>query len=118
MPFLGNGLHGVLQHAVDAVLDGDFCVTRFDVDVTGAALECGEDDGLHEAHHGAGGAIASQAVAGNRLFAFLFFLGSLKSESFGGLLEDALGLLGALQNVADLAGSGDANQEFLAQQER
>ena len=59
MPFLGNGLHGMLQHAVNAVLDGYFRVACFDVDVAGAALECGEDDGLDEAHHRAGGAIAS-----------------------------------------------------------
>src|SRR5438132_9616221 len=109
MPFLGDRLHGVLQYAVDAVFDSHFRVTRFDVDVTGAALERREYDGLDEAHHRAGGAIASQAVAGNCLFAFLFFLGSLKSESFRGLLKHALRLLGAFQNVADLARSSDAN---------
>src|SRR5213595_2805457 len=117
MPFLGNGLHSVLQHAVDAVFDGDFRVARFDMNVTGAALERGEYDGFHEAHNRARGAIAGQAVAGNCLFALVFFLGSLKSESFGRLLEHALRLLGALQNVADLAGGSDANQELLAQQE-
>src|SRR2546430_7469239 len=41
-PFLGNGLHGMLQHAVNAVLDGYFRVACFDVDVAGAALECGD----------------------------------------------------------------------------
>ena len=117
MPFLGNGLHGVLQHPVDAVFDGDFRVARFDMNVTGAALERGEYDGFHEAHNRARGAIAGQAVAGNSLFALVFFLGSLKSESFGRLLEHALRLLGALQNVADLAGSSNANQELLAEKE-
>src|SRR5260370_697703 len=67
MPFLGDGLHGVLQHAVDTIFDGHFGVTSFDVDVAGAALECGEDNGLHEAHHRAGGAIATQSVAGTGL---------------------------------------------------
>src|SRR4029077_6068541 len=109
---------GVLQHAVNAVLDGDFGVPRFDVNVTGAALECGEDNRLDQAHHRAGGAIARQTVAGNGLFAFFFLLGSLKSEGLGGLLEDALGLFSALQNVADLPGGGDANQKLLAEQER
>src|SRR5712664_103001 len=117
MPFLGNGLHGVLQHAVDTIFDGHFGVTRFDVDVAGAALESGEDNGLHEAHHRAGGAIASQAIAGDRLVALLFLLGSLKSERLSGLLEHTLRLLGAFQNVADLAGGSDANQKFLSQQE-
>ncbi len=109
MPFLGDGLHSMLQHAVDAVFDGNFRVACFDVDVAGAPLECGEDNGLDEAHHRARGAIASQTVAGNRLLAILIILGSLKRKSFGGLLEHALGLLGTFQQIADLAGSSDAD---------
>jgi len=112
MPLLGDGLHGVLQHAIDTVFDGDFGVTRFDVDITGAALECGEDNGLHEAHDRAGGAIASQTIAGNRLVALFFLFGSLESEGFRRLLEHTLRLLGAFQKVADLAGGSDANQKF------
>src|SRR6266851_396299 len=118
MPFLGDGLHGMLQNAIDAVFDGDFRVPCFDVDVTGAALERGKDYGFDETHDRAGGAIASQTVAGNGLLAFLFFLGSLQSESFGGLFEDALRLLGAFEDVANLAGGSDANQKFFAEEER
>ncbi len=51
MPFLGDGLHGVLQHAVNAVLDGDFCVARFDVDVARTPLQRGEDNRFDEAHN-------------------------------------------------------------------
>src|SRR5712691_4088655 len=109
MPFLGDRLHRMLQYAVDAVFDGNFRVASLNVDVAGAPLECGEDNGLDEAHHRAGGAIARQTVAGNRLVAFLILLGSLKSESFGGLLEHALGLLGAFQKIPDLAGGSDAD---------
>src|SRR5437667_2740906 len=109
MPFLGDGLHSMLQHAVDTVFDGNFGVASFDVDVAGAPLECGEDNGLDEAHHRAGSAIARQTVAGNRLVAILIILGSLKSESFRGLLEHTLGLLGAFQKIADLAGGSDAD---------
>src|SRR2546425_9086745 len=112
MPFLGDGLDSMLQHAVDTVFDGNFRVPRLDVDVAGAPLESGEDDSLDEAHHRAGGAIASQTVAGNRLLAILFVLGSLESESFGGLFEHPLGLLGAFQKVTDLAGGRHANQKF------
>src|SRR6266446_2656456 len=118
MPFLGDGLHGVLQNAIDAVFDGDFGVPRFDVDVTGAALERGKDYGFDETHDRAGGAIASQTVAGNRLLAFLFFLGSLKSKSFGGLFEHALRLFGAFEDVANLTGGSDANQKFFAEEQR
>jgi hypothetical protein len=37
-------LHGVLQHAVDAVFDGYFSIASFDVDVTRAAFQRGEND--------------------------------------------------------------------------
>ncbi|SRR5258708_40309060 len=109
MPFLGDGLHSMLQHAVDSVFDGNFGVASLDVDVAGAPLERGEDNGFDEAHHRAGGAIASQTVAGNRLVAILIILGSLKGKSFGGLLEHALGLLGTFQQIADLAGGSDTD---------
>ena len=75
MPFLGDRRHGVLQHAVNAVLDGHFDVARFDVDVTGAPFERRENHRIHQAHDRADGRIARQAVGGNRLFALLFFLG-------------------------------------------
>src|SRR6266849_4611763 len=118
VPFLGNGLHGVLKNAVDAVLDGDFGVAGLDVNITGAACERGEDDGFDEANHRADGGIARQAVTGDGLFAFLFFIGDLKGEGFGGLLENALGLLGALQEVADLARRGNLDGQFLSEKER
>src|SRR5215472_4921406 len=101
---LSDGLHGVLQHAVNAVLHGDFGVTGFDVDVAGAPLECGKDDGLDEANYGACGTVTGQAIAGDGLFGFFFFLAGLESKRLGGLFENALRLLGALEKVAYLAG--------------
>ena len=119
VPFLGDGLHGVLEDAVNAVLDGDFGVASFDVNVTSAAFERGENDGFDEANDRAdGGVAAGEAVAGDGLFALFFFLGNLQSEGFGGLFENALGLLGAFKNVADLAGGGDFDGELFAQQKR
>ncbi len=50
---LGNGLHGVLQHAVDAVLDHHIVVFRLDVDVAGAALERIENGGIDQPDDGA-----------------------------------------------------------------
>ena len=117
MPFLGNGRHGVDQHAVNAVLHHHFDVAGLDVDVTGAPLERGEDHRIHQPHDGADGGIAREAVGEKRIFAFLFVLHHLQSEGFGGLFENALGLLGALQQVADLRGRGDLQDQFLAQQQ-
>ena len=110
VPFLRDRLHGVLQHAVDAVLHGDFGVAGFDVDVRSAALERGEDDGFDQADDGADGGVAGEAITGDRFVAFLFVLGNLQGEGFGGLLEHALGLLGALEQVADLARRGDLDR--------
>jgi hypothetical protein len=42
----------------------------------------------------------------------------LQRETFGGLVEDALGLLGALQKVVNLGGGGDFYLEALIQEKR
>src|SRR5277367_6008823 len=118
VPFLGEGLHGVLQHAVNAVFDDDFGVAGFDVNVTGASLEGSEDDGVHEAHDGADAGIARELVHRDVLVAVLIFADDLEREAFGGLVQDALGLLGAFQQVVNLGSGGDFNLQAFAQQER
>src|SRR5467141_3062478 len=118
MPFFGDGLHGMLQNPVNAVFDGDFGIARFDVDVTGAALERGENNRFNEADHRAGGAVAREPVPRNRFFALFLFLGGLESECFRGLLKNALRLLGAFQQVTNLACRCDADCELLAEEQR
>src|SRR5262249_46297878 len=118
MPFLGDGLHGVLENAVNAVLHGDFGVARFDVNVAGAALESGEDDGFDEADDRGDGGVAGEAVGGDGFVVLVVVLGNLEREGFGGLLEHALGLLGAFQQVADLTRSSDLVGELFAQKQR
>src|SRR5262249_22035079 len=99
VPLLGNGLHGVLQDAVNAVLDRHFRVARFDVNIARAPLEGGKDDGFYKANNRADGGIARQTVARNGLFGLFLFLRDLQRESFGGLFENALRLLGALEEI-------------------
>src|SRR5271170_6109542 len=118
VPFLGEGLHGVLQHAVNAVFDDDFGVAGFDVNVTGASLESGEDDRVHEADDGADAGIARELVHGDVFVAVLIFANDLEREAFGSLVQDALGLLGAFQQVVNLGSGGDFNLQAFAQQER
>src|SRR5271154_362349 len=65
VPFLGHILHGVLQHAVDAILDGHFAVAGFNVNVTGAAFERGEDDGFDQPHDRVLRGVAGEAIAGD-----------------------------------------------------
>src|ERR1700733_4121104 len=80
VPFLGQRLHGVLQDAVNAVLDDHFGVARFDVNVTGAALEGGEDYGVNQAHDGADTGIARELVHRNVFVAVFFVADDLQGE--------------------------------------
>src|SRR5215472_10146596 len=114
MPRLGDGLHGVLQNTVDAIFNGDFRIARFDVNVAGAPLERRENNRFHQANHRARRAVPRQAVAGNGLFALLILLGGLQRECFRGLFQDALRLFRAFQQIADLPGGCNSDQELLA----
>ena len=133
--FLGDGLHGLLQHAVDAVLDDHRVVARFDVNIAGAPLQRGEDRGIDQADDGADVGLAGQlldrdGLVGVLVFAMtssaksslassstrcdcsVFFRMSLICERRGDLGGDA-----AAQQQADLvdhhqlAGIGDGDQQ-------
>ena len=103
MPVLRDGRHGVVQHAIDAVLDGYFLVSRFNVNVTGAAFERVEDGGIHQLDDRRDVAIGRrETVYGQRLIAIAFFGYYVEREAFGNLFEDALRLFGLLQQIGDL----------------
>src|SRR5215469_8110029 len=74
MPFLGDGLHGVLQDPVNAVLDRNLGIAGLDMNVAGAPLERREDDRFDQAHNRANRGIARQTVARDCLFGFFLFL--------------------------------------------
>ena len=61
----GDGRHGRLQHAVDAVLDDHRIVVGLDMNVGGAALESGEDGGVDQANDGADVFFAGQLLDGD-----------------------------------------------------
>ena len=109
------GRHGVVQHAVDAVLDGDFLVARFDVNIAGAPFERVEDGGIHQLDHrrdvGVGG---GQLVDGERFVRVLFVADHVQREAFGDFFEHALRLLGLLEQIGDLRERGDLDPQLLA----
>src|SRR5579871_100701 len=117
MPVFGNGRHGVLENAVNTVFDGDFAVTRFNVNVACAALEGGEDDGFDQFNDGARGGVSRNAIAGERFIGVFVGLAGLQRERFGGLFEDALRLFGSLEQVANLARSGNFDGELFAEEQ-
>ena len=118
VPVLGQRLHGELQNAVDAVLDDHLGVARFDVDITRAPLESGEDDGVHQAHHRAHAGFPGELLHGDVLVAVFVLADHLERESLGGFIQHALRLFGALEEVADLRGGSHLDLQALAQKQR
>ena len=107
MPVFGQRLHGILQNAINAVFHDHFGIARFDVNVTRAPFERGKDYGVHQTDNGAHAGFARELLHGNIFFAVLFVADNLERETFGRLIENALRLLGALQQIANLRSGGN-----------
>ena len=117
VPVLGDRRHGVVQHAVDAVLDGHFLVARFDVDIAGAPFERVEDRGVHQLDNRRDVAVGGgQLVDRERFVGVLFVADDVEREAFGDLFENPLGLLGLLEQVGDLRERGDLDLQLLLEQ--
>ena len=118
VPVLGDRRHGVVQDAVDAVLDDHFLIAGFDVDVAGAALEGVEDGGIDELDDRRDVAVdGGEAVDGEGFFGVILVSDDVERETFGDFFEDALRLLGFLEEIGDLGGGGDFDAEFFVQQQ-
>ena len=119
VPVLGDGRHGVVQHAVDAVLDGHFLVARFDVDIAGAPFERVEDGGIHQLDDGCDVAVGGgELVDRERLVVGLLAAHHVEREALGHLFEHALGLLGLLEQVGDLRQRGYLDPQLFVEQQR
>ncbi len=115
IPFFGDRGHGVLQHTVDAVLDGEFLVACFDVNVAGAPFESVEDGGVDQLDDGRDIAlVGSQAVDGKIFVGVFVVADDIEREAFGNFFQNALGLLGLLEQVGDLGMSGNLDLELFA----
>jgi hypothetical protein len=88
--FPRDGRHSRLQNAVDAVLDDQRVVIRFQVDVRGAALERGEDGGIHQPDDGADVLFRSKLLDRDVLIGIIFGRDDVKREPFRRLVENAL----------------------------
>ncbi len=114
---LGDGLHGLLQHAVDAVLDDHGVVARLDVNIAGAPLQGGKDGGVHQADDGADVGLGRQLLDRDGLVGVLVLDNDVEGEAFAGFFQHALRLLRLLQDVADLRQAGDLGGDAPAQQQ-
>ena len=93
-------------------------VPGLDVNIAGTPLQGGEDRGVHQADDGTDVAFRRQPLDRDGLVGCAFVLADdIERESFAGLFQHALRLLGLLQNVADLRERGDLGDDALAQQQ-
>ena len=118
MPVLRQRLHRELQHTVDAVLHHHFGAARFDVNVTRPTLERREDNRIHQPDDGTHARIARKFVDGDVFVALILVADDLEGEAFRSLVEHALRLFGALQQVGNLRRRCDFDLQPLAEQER
>ncbi len=111
-----DGRHGLLQHAVDAVLDEERVVVGLEMDIRGAAFERGEDGGVDQADDGRDVVFGGDALDGDVLVGVVFAGEHVEGQAFAGFVEHALRLLGLLEQVGDLRERGDAGDQALAEQ--
>ena len=118
LPVLGDGRHGVVQHAIDAVLDGHFLIARFNVNIARAPLQGIEDGGIHQLDHRSDVAIGSrELVDGKRLVGIAVFGHHVERESLGDFLQHALRLFGLLQQLGNLREGGHLDEQLAVQQQ-
>ena len=92
-------------------------VVALDVDVGGAALESGEDGGVDEANDGADVfGFAGELLDGDVLVGVFVAGEHVEGEALAGFVEDALRLLGFLEQIGDLRERGDAGRDAVAEE--
>src|SRR5262249_30165720 len=106
--FFRHGLHGRLQHAVDAVFHHYGVALGFNVNIAGALLQSGEDGGVHQADNGADIGLRGNAVDGDVFVVSGFFIADyIQHKAFAGLFQHPLRLLCFFQDFIDLRESRD-----------
>ena len=90
MVLLGNRLHRLLQHAVYAVLHHDGIIQRFNMDVTGAALERRKDRGVYQPDDRTDVCFRGEALDRDGLVACFIFTDHVEGEAFGGFVQHTL----------------------------
>ncbi len=115
---LRDGLHRFREHTVNTELDGDRIVARLDVNITGSPLQRREDRRVDQADDRADVTLGRELVDRDRFLAGgLVFTDNIEREALAGFFQNALRLLGLLQNVADLLQGADFGEDPFAQQE-
>ena len=97
MDFLGEGMHGALQHAVNAKPYDHTIDAGFHVNIAGPPLESRKDDRIEEPNDRARANLGGGLLHGD-IFVGVFVLGKdLERKAFRGAIENPLRLFGTLQ---------------------
>src|SRR5580692_3355347 len=117
--FLGNGRHGLREHAVNAELDAHRIIASFDVNITGPPLQRGEDRSIDQANNRADiTLLRCQPVDRNALFGTGLILPDyIQGEAFAGVFENPLRLLRLLEDFGDLRQRRNFGDDALAQKQ-
>jgi hypothetical protein len=118
MVLLGNRRHRLRQDSINAKLDTYRVIARFDMNITGTPLQRSEDGGVDQPNNWAYVALSREAVDGDSFIGPGFiFANHVQRKSFAGVFQNALGLFGFLENLADLTQGGNFGDDTLAQQQ-
>ena len=104
--------HGLLEHAIDAVLHHHRVVPALDVDIARAPLEPGEDERIDQPDHRAPGALLHEVLEGESGLVAFLVPDHVQAEFFRGLFEHALRGLCLLEEFPHLARRGDTHDEL------
>src|SRR5215469_77194 len=117
MVLFPDGRHSLCEHAVNTELDHDGVVAGLNVNVGSAPLQGGENRRIDEADDRAGVARRRQFVDRQGFFRARVLVFADDGEAFAGFFENALRLLGLLQDVGDLLKRGYLGDDALLQQQ-
>src|ERR1035437_3240098 len=118
LPVLGDGRHGIVKHAIDAVLDGHFLIARFDVNIAGAPFQSVEYRGIDQLDDRRDIRIrGGQLVDGECLVLIAVFGNDVEGEPLGDFLQHALRLLGLLEQFRNLREGGDFDAQLLVEKQ-
>ena len=112
---LVDGVHRLIERAVDAVLDRHLGLAGLDMDVRGAPLDGVEEGGVDQLDDRA--LILGNAVDRQHLRLVALALDQLDTEVFGRFVEHPLGAFGLLQDLLDGGRGADLDLDRLAEEQ-
>ena len=113
MPLVDR-LHRLVQNTIYAVLDDDFAVARFDVNIACAALNGVENRRIDEFDDRTG--VGRDPIDRKHLAAVAIVLNQLQTKILGGVIQNSLSALRLLEHIFDRGAGSDLEVDRSAEQ--